>query len=136
MCSCHVSYPQETGCCIGLQMLAALALHGLWGHHPKHKSDKEKFCTSLPVTILAVLQGGSLLPGRSVRIRVRTGCSMALTHSLASVLMAGQGSVSKSSLPFKMASKIWCSVSPQNGGTPHSRMYSITPHDQMSASFP
>ncbi len=66
----------------------------------------------------------------------RTGCSIARTHSLASALMAGQGSDWKSRRPFRMASKICCSVSPQNGGTPHSRMYRITPHDQMSASLP
>ena len=39
-------------------------------------------------------------------------------------------------LALMMESKICCSVSPQKGGTPDSRMYKITPHDQMSASGP
>ena len=47
-----------------------------------------------------------------------TGTSNMRTQSFASLLMRGQGSDWKSSCPFRMESKICCSVSPQNGGTP------------------
>ena len=60
---------------------------------------------------------------------------MARTADLASDEMWGQGSVAKSMCPLATASKICCSVSPQNGGTPLSRMYRITPQLQMSASL-
>ena len=61
---------------------------------------------------------------------------MTRTASLASDETFGQGSVLKSMWPLATASKICCSVSPQKGGTPLSRMYRMTPQLQMSASLP
>ena len=80
--------------------------------------------------------GGPNIAFVRVDVMPRTGVSIMRTQSLASLLMRGQGSDWKSSCPFRMASKICCSVSPQNGGTPDNRMYRMTPALQMSASWP
>lgn len=65
-----------------------------------------------------------------------TCCSMAVTAFLAPEEIEGQGSEWKSMWPLRMESKICCSVSPQKGGTPDSRMYRITPQLHRSASGP
>mmetsp|Transcript_11840 Transcript_11840/g.29978 ORF Transcript_11840/g.29978 Transcript_11840/m.29978 type:complete len:207 (+) Transcript_11840:873-1493(+) len=65
--------------------------------------------------------------------------SIISTHSLAPSEIEGQGWNLKFSVPSRYRitfCKISLSLDPKKGGDPHSKMYRITPADQMSASCP
>jgi len=63
-----------------------------------------------------------LLTSSAVALFFGSGFSILRTQSLADSEILGHGSDVRSSSPFKTESKICCSVSPQNGGTPESMM--------------
>lgn len=73
----------------------------------------------------------STLRGRTWAVARFAGSrtSILRTQSFAPAEILGQGSAEKSSGARSTASKICCSVSPKNGGTPQSRMYRMTPQD-------